>query len=89
MDRMELHKNLVNQLEFKHDFTLENLEQFWNKFYPSVDQPVPLERLQNAIAYQAHSPELITRDQFKLIMVQTFRVQDVKLTNSLFMVADE
>ena len=26
LDRMELHKNLINQLEFKHNFTLENLE---------------------------------------------------------------
>lgn len=26
LDRMELHKNLVNQLEFKYGFTLESLE---------------------------------------------------------------
>lgn len=86
---MELHKNLVTQLEIKFGFTLENLEQFWNTFHPTVDQPVTNERLQNAAAYQAHSPELVSREQFKLIMVQHFRVNDVKLTNSLFMVADE
>ena len=31
----------------------------------------------------------MSRDQFKLTMVQKFRVSDVKLTNSLFMIADE
>mmetsp|Transcript_1972 Transcript_1972/g.2788 ORF Transcript_1972/g.2788 Transcript_1972/m.2788 type:complete len:94 (+) Transcript_1972:273-554(+) len=45
LDRMELHKNLVNELEFKHGFTLESLEQFWNMYYPSIDQPVSAERL--------------------------------------------
>lgn len=89
MDRMELHKNLINQLEFCHGFTLENLEHFWNIFYKSVDTPVSHERLQNAAAFQAPSPELISRDQFKLTMVQKFKVSDVKLTNSLFMLADE
>ena len=62
LDRMELHKNLVNELEFKHGFTLENLEQFWNMFYPAMDQPISEERLQNAAAYQSHSPELISRE---------------------------
>ena len=42
---MEIHKNLVNQLEIKHSFTLENLEQLWNIFYETVDQPVSIERL--------------------------------------------
>ena len=51
LDRMELHKNLVNELEFKHGFTLESLEQFWNLYYPSMDQPISEERLQNAAAY--------------------------------------
>ena len=30
LDRMEFHKQLMNQLEFKYGFTLEGLEQFWN-----------------------------------------------------------
>ena len=58
-------------------------------YYGTIDQPVTAERLQNAAAYQSHSPELISRDQFKLILMQQFRVNDVKLSNSLFMVADE
>lgn len=48
---MELHKNLVNQLEFKHGFTLENLEQLWNIFLPSYNKDVTNQRLQNAMAY--------------------------------------
>ena len=45
LDRMELHKNLVNQLEFRYGFTLENLEQLWNAYYPQIGQPVSMERL--------------------------------------------
>ena len=66
---MELHKNLINQLEFKHGFTLESLEQLWNVIFPTINTPVSNERLQNAAAFQAHSPDLMTKEQFKLFMV--------------------
>lgn len=51
LDRMELHKNLVNQLEFRYGFTLENLEQLWNEYYPKIGQPVSMDRLQLAVSY--------------------------------------
>ena len=85
---MEFHKQLINKLEYKYGFSLESLEKFWNVFKDTVDKPVAQSRLQNAAAFQAHSPELISRDQFKWIMVQQFNIQDVALTNGIFMVAD-
>ena len=48
---MELHKNLINQLEFRYGFTLENLEQLWNEYYNKIGQPVSMERLQLAVSY--------------------------------------
>ena len=42
--------------------------------------------MKTAKAFQAHSPELVTREQFKLVMSQKFRVQDVQLSGQIFSV---
>ena len=41
-----------------------------------------------AATLNKHSPELITRGQFKLVMTDIFKVRDPKLLENVFMLAD-
>lgn len=45
-------------------------------------------RLQVAAAYNKHSPELITRGQFKLMMTDVFKIRDAKLLDNIYMISD-
>lgn len=40
------------------------------------------------MAFAAHSPELVTKEQFKLIMLNVFKVKDAQLVNNIFVIAD-
>jgi hypothetical protein len=40
------------------------------------------------VAFAAHSPDLITKEQFKLIMLDVFKVKDAQLVNNLFLISD-
>jgi hypothetical protein len=59
---MEHHKNYMNELEFRFGFSLDSLEHFWNIYRDRIDKPLSTERLKMAAAFQAHSPQLLTRD---------------------------
>lgn len=59
---MEFHKNLISDLEFKFNFTLESLEHLWNMYRPTLDKGISDNRIKTAIAYSAHSPELVTKE---------------------------
>jgi hypothetical protein len=37
LDRMEFHKSLINELEFKHKFTIDSCERLWNIYRPILD----------------------------------------------------
>ncbi len=54
----------------------------------SIDRNVSESRLKIAVAYAAHSPELVTKEQFKLIMLDVFKVRDANLVNNIFVIAD-
>ena len=87
-DRMEFHKSFVNELEYRFNFTLESLEHLWNMYRATIDKSVPENRLKTAMAFAAHSPELVTKEQFKLIMLDVFKVKDAQLVNNVFVIAD-
>ena len=36
LDRMDLHKRLMNQLECQHNFTLDSIEQIWNLYKDKI-----------------------------------------------------
>jgi hypothetical protein len=59
---MEFHKSLINELEFKFNFNLESVEILWNKYKFHIGNGVSESRLKSAIAFSAHSPELITKE---------------------------
>jgi hypothetical protein len=80
-DRMIFHKDSVAELESCHGFTLEKSEHLFNLYKPTFSQPLSIQRLKLAQAFQANSPELVSREQFKLIMGTQFGVKDVQLTN--------
>jgi Ca2+-binding EF-hand superfamily protein len=85
---MEFHKQLNNDLEFKYNFTLESLEHLWNLYKPTIGKGVNESRLKTAMAFNAHSPELITKEQFKLILFDVFKINDPQLINNIFLLAD-
>ena len=90
LDKMEFHRTFVSELEVKYGFTIESLEEFWNITKSRSLQPLSAGQLKISKSYAStHLPNLITRDQFKLMMMQTFKVTDVKLATHIFMVADE
>ena len=62
LDRMEFHRSLINELEFKFNFTLESLEHLWNMYRPTLDKGVSELRHRTAAAFSAHSPELVTKE---------------------------
>jgi hypothetical protein len=62
LDRMELHKSLINELEFRFNFTLESVEHMWNLYKPTLDKGVSESRLRIAAAFSAHSPDLVTKE---------------------------
>ena len=41
-----------------------------------------------AQANNKHSPELITRGQFKLLMTDVFKIRDSKLLDNIYMITD-
>ena len=73
---MEFHKSLINELEFKFNFTLESVEHLWYMYKPGVGKAPSDDRMRCAAAFSAHRPSLVTRDQFKLIMMDVFKVRD-------------
>ena len=85
---MEFHKQLINELEFRFNFTLESSEHLWNMYRSTIDRNVSDNRLKTAVAFSAHSPELVTKEQFKLIMLDVFKVKDAHLVNNVFVIAD-
>ena len=50
----------------------------------TLDQPLSIDKLKTAKAFQAHSPDLVTKEQFKLVLSQKFRVTDVQLSGQVF-----
>ena len=40
LDRMEFHKTLLNDLEFKFGFNIDSLERLWNTYRPTIDKGV-------------------------------------------------
>jgi hypothetical protein len=60
----------------------------WNIYRPTLDKGVTENRLKTATAFAAHSPDLITKEQFKLIMLDVFKVKDAQLVNNLFVISD-
>lgn len=44
--------------------------------------------MKTAAAFAAHSPDIITKEQFKLIMLDVFRIKDAQLLNNLFLISD-
>jgi hypothetical protein len=85
---MEFHRSLVNELEFKYNFTLDSCEHLWNIYKPTLDKGVTENRMKTAAAFAAHSPDMITREQFKLVMLDVFKVKDAQLLNNLFVISD-
>jgi Ca2+-binding EF-hand superfamily protein len=85
---MEFHKSLINELEYKFNFNLESVEILWNKYKNTIGQGISDSRLKSAIAFSAHSPELITKEQFKLVMFELFKVKDASLLQNIFIVSD-
>ncbi len=75
-DRMEFHKSIINEIEFKYNFTLDQCEHLWNIYRPTLDKNVTDNRIKTAAAFAAHSPDLVTKEQFKLIMLDVFKVKD-------------
>lgn len=57
-------------------------------YKPTLDKGVSESRLKCAIAFSAHSPELVTKEQFKLILIDVFKVKDAQLINNMFTIAD-
>lgn len=88
LDRMEFHKSLINEMEFRYSFTLESCEHLWNIYRPSLDKGVSESRMRTAAAFAAHSPDTVTKEQFKLIMLDVFKVKDAQLLNNLFIISD-
>ena len=62
LDRMEFHKSLINEMEFKYNFTLDKCEHLWNIYRPTLNKGVTENRLKTAVAFAAHSPDLITKE---------------------------
>jgi hypothetical protein len=44
--------------------------------------------LKTAAIFAAHSPDLITKEQFKLVMLDVFKVKDAQLLNNIFLISD-
>ena len=40
LDRMEYHKNYINELEFRFGFTIDKLEEFWNLMREQTNKPL-------------------------------------------------
>jgi hypothetical protein len=57
-------------------------------YKPTLDRNVTESRLRTAAAFSAHSPELVTSEQFKLILYDAFKVKDASLVQNLFVIAD-
>lgn len=76
LDRMEFHKSLMNELEFKYNFTLDSCESLWNIYRPTLDKGISDSRMKTAAAFAAHPPDMITKEQFKLVMLDVFKVKD-------------
>jgi hypothetical protein len=75
-------------MEFKFNFTLESCENLWNIYRPTLDKQVSENRLKTAAAFAAHSPDVITKEQFKLVMLDVFKIKDSQLLNNLFLISD-
>jgi hypothetical protein len=88
LDRMEFHKSLINEMEFRYNFTIESCEHLWNIYRPSLDKGVSENRMRTAAAFAAHSPDMVTKEQFKLVMLDVFKVKDAQLLNNLFILSD-
>lgn len=52
----------MNEAEYKFNFNLESVEILWNMYKPTLDKGISESRLKCAIAFSAHSPELVTKD---------------------------
>lgn len=62
LDRMEFHKSIVNEMEFRYNFTLDSCEHLWNIYRPTLEKGVTDVRLKTAAAFAAHSPDMITKE---------------------------
>ena len=88
LDRMEFHRSLINELEFKFNFTMDKCEHLWNVYRQTLDVDVSENRKRTAEAFAAHNPDVITKEQFKLIMLDVFKVKDAQLLNNIFLISD-
>ena len=76
LDRMDFHKSLINEMEFRYNFTLESCEHLWNIYRSAIDKGVSENRMKTAAAFAAHPPDMVTKEQFKLVMLDVFKVKD-------------
>lgn len=70
------------------DFGLTHLEKLFELHKPILDKPQSLGRIIVADALGKASPELVTKGQFKLLMVDEFKIRDEKLLDNVFLIAD-
>ena len=61
LDRMEIQKAVISQLEVQWDFGLDQLEQLFELHKPSLDRKQSINRIQVADALGKHSPELVSK----------------------------
>lgn len=59
---MEFHKSLINEMEYRFNFNLDSLEHLWNMYKSTIDKAESENRLKCAVAFSAHSPELVTKE---------------------------
>jgi len=88
LDRMEIQKAIISALEVNWDFGLTHVERLFELHKPTLDKPQSMGRIIVADAMGKHSPELVTKGQFKLLMVDEFKVRDDKLLDNIFLIAD-
>ena len=60
LDRMEFHKNLISDIEYRFNFTVDSLEHFWNIYRESLGRKASDTRMHCAAAFAAQNPELVT-----------------------------
>ena len=62
LDRMDFHKSLINEMEFRYNFTLESCEHLWNIYRSAIDKGVSENRMKTAAAFAAHPPDMVTKE---------------------------
>lgn len=64
------------------------MDSLFHLYSEQLDAIQSVDRLRSCQVHSLHSPELVTRSQFKLLMTDKFKVRDPKLLDNIFMLAD-